>query len=551
MQQPAKLMRDIRKHSNGWLWISLPAAVFILLPIGVILVSLVGAPNENWGQIKQYMLRDYVLQSVWLVLGTGFFTVLIGASLAWLIAAYDFPMKAFFRWALMLPLAVPPYIAAYTYSNMLSYTGVVQKTLRSLGVSPNQAWFDIMSMKGAIFIFTMFLYPYVYMITRSFLERQSGAYIENARLLGRKPLAVFVRIALPLSRPAIAGGLTLVAFEALSDYGVVNYFGIRTFSTAIFTTWFGMYDIESATRLAAWFLVGVIGLMILERFLRGQRRFSATTSKSNPLVPARLKGLSGWAAAAFCVLVLALSFLVPVAQLFVWAGWTYADVMLTADFRRLTYNTVSVALLATAFIMLLAVVVGNVSRLMNNRFGYAIAKIMTTGYSVPGAIIAIGVLALFVRLDASLAPLYGWIGKGEAPLVLSMSLAMLVAAYIIRFTATGYNSIEAGFEKMGMKYTEASRMLGAGMTRTFFKVDLPLIKGSLLSGVILTFVEIVKELPLALLLRPFNFDTLATKAYQYGTDERIFSAAVPSLFIIGVGAISIVIFDHVGKRVVQ
>ncbi|EXX85341.1 iron ABC transporter, partial [Paenibacillus darwinianus] len=254
---------------------------------------------------------------------------------------------------------------------------------------------------------------------------------------------------------------------------------------------------------------------------------------------------------AFCGAVLIVSFLIPVTQLFVWAGWTYNDVLLTADFRQLTYNTVSVGLLATAVIMLLAVIVGNVSRMMNNRVGYAIAKITTTGYSVPGAIIAIGVLSLFIWLDERLAPLYGWMGKGEAPLVLSMSLVMLVVAYVIRFTATGYNSVEAGFEKIGMKYTEASRMLGAGITRTFFGVDLPLIKGSLLSGVILTFVEIVKELPLAMLLRPFNFDTLATKAYQYGSDERIFSAAVPSLFIIGVSTISIIIFHHVGKRVMQ
>lgn len=549
--RPATVERQIKKHINGWVIISVAGAAIVLLPLVTILLSVFQAPNENWSHITQYMLRDYVLQSVWLVLFSGAGTVLIGVSLAWLIAAYDFPLKSFFRWALMLPLAVPPYIAAFTYSNMLSFTGVVQTTLRSWGFQPNPALFDIMSMPGAVFIFTMFLYPYVFMITRAFLERQSGSYIDNARLLGRTPLSIFTQVVVPLSRPAIAGGVTLVAFEVLSDYGVVNYYGIQTFTTAIFKTWFGMYDLESATRLAAWFMFSILFLVVAERLMRRQRRFSATTSKGSPLIPKRLKGPSSWLATAFCTAVLALSFLIPIAQLIVWAGWTYDDVLATADFGRLTYNTVIAALMATVVIVALSVIVANTSRTLNNAYGFALAKMMTAGYSIPGAIIAIGVLSLFIGIDERLAPLYRAMGLGDSPLVLSLSLVMLVVAYIIRFMATGYNAVEAGFEKIGMKYTESSRMLGLGMTGTFFKVDLPLIRGSLFSGVILTFVEIVKELPLALLLRPFNFDTLATKAYQYASDERIFSAALPSLIIIGVSMTSIIIFHHLGKRVGQ
>ncbi len=549
--RPATVERQIKKHINGWVIISVAGAAIVLLPLVTILLSVFQAPNENWSHITQYMLRDYVLQSVWLVLFSGTGTVLIGVSLAWLIAAYDFPLKSFFRWALMLPLAVPPYIAAFTYSNMLSFTGVVQTTLRSWGFQPNPALFDIMSMPGAVFIFTMFLYPYVFMITRAFLERQSGSYIDNARLLGRTPLSIFTQVVVPLSRPAIAGGVTLVAFEVLSDYGVVNYYGIQTFTTAIFKTWFGMYDLESATRLAAWFMFSILFLVVAERLMRRQRRFSATTSKGSPLISKRLRGPSSWLATAFCTAVLALSFLIPIAQLIVWAGWTYDDVLATADFGRLTYNTVNAALMATVVIVALSVIVANTTRTLNNAYGFALAKMMTAGYSIPGAIIAIGVLSLFIGLDERLAPLYRAMGLGDSPLVLSLSLVMLVVAYIIRFMATGYNAVEAGFEKIGMKYTESSRMLGLGMTGTFFKVDLPLIRGSLFSSVILTFVEIVKELPLALLLRPFNFDTLATKAYQYASDERIFSAALPSLIIIGVSMTSIIIFHHLGKRVGQ
>ncbi|WP_027086199.1 ABC transporter permease [Cohnella panacarvi] len=550
MQQLARLLRDFKKHNNGWLWISLLAAAIILLPLLAILASVGKAPNENWSHITEYMLKDYVLQSVWLVLFTGILTVLLGVILAWLMAGHDFPLRKFFRWAMYLPLTIPPYIGAYTYGNMFSYTGTVQTTLRSMGIKLDQAYFDIMSMQGAVFIFTMFLFPYVYMITVSFLEKQSGSYIENARLLGRTPVAVFTRVVLPISRPAIVGGVTLVAFEVLSDYGVVNYYGIQTFTTAIFSTWFGMYDIESATRLAAFFMIGIVSLLALERLLRGHRKFSATTSKNSPLAPIRLKGISRWGATAFCLLVLAVSFVIPVGQLFVWAGWTYEEVLLTSDFLEMTFNTISVAFLATAFIMLLSIVVANMTRIMNNSFGAALAKVLTLGYSIPGAIVAIGVLSIFIWADERLAPLYSWMGRGDAPLILSLSLGMMVVAYIIRFTATGYNSVEVGFEKIGLKYMEASRMLGIGFTRTFFKVDLPLIKGALLSGTLLTFIEIVKELPLALLLRPFNFDTLATKSYQYASDERIFSAAVPSLFIIAVSLISIIVLHQAGKRVV-
>ena len=545
----ARITRKLQQHTNGWLVTSIAAAAILLLPLLAIAMSVFEAPNENWSHITQYMVRDYVLQSVWLVLFTGIATGGIGALLAWLIAAYDFPLKPFFRWALMLPLAVPPYIAAFTYSYMLSYTGIFQTTLRSWGITPNQAWFDIMSMPGAVFIFTMFLFPYVYMITRAFLERQSGSYIENARLLGHSPFSIFFRVILPLSRPALAAGVTLVGFEVLSDYGVVNYYGIQTFTTAIFKTWFGMYDIDSATRLAAWFMILIVFVILLERFLRRRRRFSATTSRISPLVPKRLRGVPAALATLFCTAVLSLSFLIPVGQLVVWTGWTFRDVAVTSDFGLLTFNTVKVALIATAIIMVLAVIVANASRTLNNAFGIALAKMMTVGYSIPGAIIAIGVMSLFILLDEKLAPLYRLLGLGESPLVLSMSIVMLIVAYVIRFMATGFNAVETGYEKIGMKFTESSRLLGLGMTRTFFKVELPLIRGSLLGGVILTFVEVVKELPLAMLLRPFNFDTLSTKAYQYASDERIFSAALPSLVIICVSLLSILLFHHLGKRV--
>ena len=290
------IKRNIKKEFNGWWIISLVGAVVILLPILFIFSSIFQEPNENWLHIRQYLLGNYVANTLTLVVLTSIFTAFLGVTLAWLIAAYDFPLKRFFRWGLMLPLSIPTFIAIYTYRTMLGYTGVIQSTLRNhFDYRMNPEWLTVSGIPGAVFIFSLFLYPYVYMITRAFLENQSTSYIESARLLGRKPLSVFYKVVLPLSRPAIIGGMVLVIYEVLGDYGVTSYLGIHTISTAIFQTWFRMYDVESAMRLAAWLMVIIVGIFILERLLRQRRRYHLS-NKSRPLVPVKLKGPAGIAA---------------------------------------------------------------------------------------------------------------------------------------------------------------------------------------------------------------------------------------------------------------
>ncbi|KAA9024210.1 ABC transporter permease [Niallia endozanthoxylica] len=543
------IKRNIKKEFNSWWIISIVGAVVILLPILFIFSSIFQEPNENWLQIQQYLLKNYVANTILLVVLTGIFTAFLGVSLAWLVAAYDFPLRRFFRWGLLLPLSIPTFIAAYTYRTMLGYTGVVQTTLRNrfdYQISPE--WLTVSGIGGAVFVFTFFLFPYVYMITRAFLENQSTSYIENARLLGRKPLAVFFKVVLPLSRPAIVGGTILVIYEVLGDYGVTSYLGIHTISTAIFQTWFGMYDVNSAMKLAAWLMVIIVGVFFLEKLLRQRRRYHIS-NKSRELVPIKLKGMASIAAFLYCGIVFLIGFLIPFFQLIVWANMTFHKVW-DETFFTLIYQTVLLAVISTIIILILAVVVANVCR-KNSSFSFILSKCVTTGYSIPGPIIAIGVLAMFIYLDQWLAPVYSSMGLGEAPLILSMSIVMLIVGYFIRFTATGFNAIEVGFEKMGTKYMEASRMLGLGVTKTFFKVDLPLLKGALISGFILTFVEICKELPLALLLRPFNFETLATKTFQYANDEQIYEASTSSLLIITISILSVIIFQIIGKRVKQ
>ena len=539
--------RNIKKEFNGWWMISLVGAVVILLPILFIFSSIFQEPNENWLQIQAYLLKNYVSNTFTLVVLTGILTAFLGVTLAWLTAAYDFPLKRFFRWGLILPLSIPTYIATYTYRTMLGYTGVVQSTLRNhFDYQMNPEWLTVSGIPGAVFIFSLFLYPYVFMITRAFLESQSTSYIESARLLGRKPLSVFLKVVLPLSRPAIVGGTVLVIYEVLGDYGVTSYLGIHTISTAIFQTWFRMYDVDSAMRLAAWLMVIIVGIFILERFLRQGRRYHLS-NKSKPLAPVKLKGMAGIAAFLYCGVVFLIGFLIPLVQLISWAILTF-DKIWDASFFTLINQTVYVAVISTVMILILSVVVANITR-SHSTFSFILSKCVTTGYSIPGPIIAIGVLAIFIALDEVLAPVYSNMGLGEAPLILSLSLIMLIVGYFIRFMATGFNAVEIGFEKVGTKYMEASRMLGLGVTKTFFKVDLPLIKGSIISGFVLTFVEICKELPLALLLRPFNFETLATKTYQYANDEQIHEASISSLLIIAISILSVIIIQMIGKRV--
>jgi len=542
-------MRSIYRYRlNGWLIASLIGAAGILLPILYVMTGLFRTPNANWSTVKQYLLTDYILGSAKLVLTTGVLATLLGVVLAWLIAGYKFPMRTFFRWALLLPLAVPPYIAAYTYSTMTSYTGVIQATLRNeFNVKLQPGIIEVMSLRGAIFVLTLFLFPYVFMIVYSFLARQSASYIENGKLLGYHGVSLLIKVVLPIARPAIISGLVLVVFEVLSDYGVANYFGVQTISTAIFQTWFGMYDVDSALRIAAWLMVIVVGIFVMERFFRRNRRYAVTTTQNRPLALQQLKGAKAWFAFLFCMIVFLIAFLVPVVQLIVWSLWTYEKVW-TIQFLSLIGNTVSGAVIATVIVLLFSLFAARTVRMLPSTWSYAVARLMTAGYAVPGAIIAIGVLAVCIQADAWLSPIYHLLGEPEGSLVLSMSLAMLIIGYVIRFMATGFHAIEAGYEKTPRSYSEASQMLGRGSIRTFLTVEFPLIKGAVLTGAVLTFVEVVKELPLTLLLRPFNHETLATRTFQYAMDERIYEAALPSLLLILISLVSVLFLFKMEKE---
>nr|WP_316571500.1 iron ABC transporter permease [Neobacillus sp. YIM B06451] len=539
--------RFVKQQLNIWSLLSLVLIILILIPNIIIGAQLFSEPNENWQHIKDYLLVDYIRNTLVIIFFTGIATTVIGTSLAWLITMYDFPLRNFLKWALILPLAIPPYIAAYTYHGIVNYTGVIQTTLRnSFDMTVNQKYFNIMNIQGAVFIFTVCLFPYVYTITKSFFQNQSSSMIENARLLGGSSLGIFFRVALPISKASIVGSVTLVILEVLNDFGVVGYFGIQTFSTAIFRTWYGMKDLDSALKLAGSLMLLVIIVLVLEKILRGRKRYSFSTTKVRPVQPKKLKGIKAWLVFAYTFGIFSIAFIIPLLQLVRWAFMTYEKV-LNKDFLILTYNSIYVAAIAAIIIVIIALVISNYTRLQQGLVAKFFSRVTTLGYSIPGAAIAIAFIMIFLWLDTTNKELLAAI-KMEPTIVWRTTLVMLVSAYIIRFLAIGYNSIETGFEKVGNSYTEASRMLGSSTIKTFFRVDLPMIKGAVFSGFILVFVDILKELPLTLFLQPFNFSTLATQAYKYANDERVQEASLASLLIILLSGIFIFFFHKLADK---
>ncbi|MCF6094057.1 iron ABC transporter permease [Microaerobacter geothermalis] len=539
-----RLIQQLKLQLNIWAILSFLIILIILLPNLMIGLQVFSEPNENWQHIKDYLLKDYVYNTLVLILFTGIAASVIGTSLAWVISVYKFPLRNFLKWGLILPLAIPPYIGAYTYQGMLSYTGIIQSTLRnSFDIQLDQKYFDIMTMQGTVFIFTIFLFPYVYSITKSFLSNQSASFLENARLLGGSPLGIFFRVVLPISRAAIVAGASLVILEVLNDYGVVKYYGIQTLSTAIFQTWFGMGDLDSAFKLAGTLMSIVMIILVLEKILRGRKRYSYSTSKIRPIQPQPVKGVAAWLVFAYCFGIFSIAFLIPFIQLTFWMFMTFEKII-SPEFTTLIMNSIFVSTTAASVIVLIALIVANYTRLQGGFIAKLFSKITVLGYSIPGAVIAIAIITLFLTIDRIIFSISASFNLTPV-FVLSTSLLMLVSAYIIRFLALGYNSVEAGFEKIGNRFTEASRTLGVPITETFFKVDLPMMKGAIFSGFILVFVDILKELPLTLILQPFNFSTLATKAFQYANDEMVNEAALASMLIILISGACIFSFHKI------
>jgi iron(III) transport system permease protein len=531
---------------NKWTGYSLLILLLVATPLFTIFIKLFDSPGDSWSHIANNLLLGYFQNTVLLLLGVAAMTFLLGVSTAWLVSNYEFPGRKYFEWLLILPLGFPGYIMAYTYVGLLDYTGPLQVFLRNtFDIQVKGSLVDIMNLPGAIFILSITLFPYVFLITRSSFLQQSKTLQEASFLLGANRFKTFFKVALPMARPAIVAGIALASMEVLNDYGTVKYFGVNTFTTGIFRAWFSMGDSSTAIYLAAILMVFVFVILYLESLQRGNRQYSAVNGIQKPT--ARVHPTLGKKIfyTSICTSIFLISFLFPFLQLVNWVSLTYTKVV-NQDFFLLIFRSFGLAAVSGIFIVILSIVLLYALRLSPFKWVKNITKIATLGYAIPGAVIAVGVMIPFIAMDKWV---YGNLFSSQvAGLFFSGTLFALVFAYIVRFMAVGYNPVEAGFQKIGIHVNEASRLLGARSTRTLWKIDLPLIKTSLVSGILLVFVDVLKELPLTLILRPFNYQTLATKAFDMATNEMIAESANAALIIILTGIIPIIFLNRLIKK---
>ncbi|NEV64663.1 ABC transporter permease [Thiorhodococcus minor] len=535
------------RRSEGRLWSagSVGLALLMAVPVLVILGFVLVPAGDSWRHLAATVLPGYVANSLLLMLGVALGTLIGGVGTAWLTSMCQFPGRGLLEWALLLPMAMPAYIIAYTYTGMLDYAGPLQTALRALtGWGYGDYWMpEVRSLAGAAVMLSLVLYPYVYLLTRAAFLGQSICVLDVSRTLGSGPWQSFYRVALPLARPAIVAGLSLALMETLADYGTVKYFGVQTFTTGIFRTWYGLGDTAGAAQLSALLLGLVIVLVALEKGSRRHARYHHTSQRHQAIRRHRLHGWRAALALTFCALPVLLGFLIPAGQLGIWA-LTVAEEAYDARFLRLTLNSLGLAAAAALLALGLALLLGYAKRLHPSPAVLASVRLAGLGYALPGTVIAIGVIIPFAWLDNSIDAWMRATFGVSTGLLLSGTLAALLFAYLVRFLAVSLQTVEAGLGKIRPSTDDAARALGLRPAGVLWRVHVPLLRGTLLTAALLVFVDVLKELPATLILRPFNFNTLAVRAFELASDERLADSAPAALMIVGAGLIPVILLSR-------
>jgi iron(III) transport system permease protein len=520
-------------------------AALLALPVIVVVLNVFAPSSGTWAHLAATVLPEYVANSLGLLAGVAYGVVTIGVTSAWLTTMCQFPGRRLLEWGLLLPMAVPAYVMAYAYTDLLQFAGPVQTALRAwMDWGPGDYWFpDVRSLTGAVAMLSFVLYPYVYLLARAAFLEQSESMLEVAHASGYGAWRTFAHVALPLARPGIVAGTALALMETLADFGTVSYFGVHTFTTGIYRAWFSLGDHVAAAQLSAMLLGFVIVVLLAERLSRGRAVFHNTTQRTRLPYPYRLGGLKGFVAFTACFIPLALGFFVPVAILL--------DHALTSEgagfgprYLDFTFNTVTLALCTAALAVVLALLVGYAARTSRSRWVGTAHRIAGLGYAVPGAVIAVGVLIPVTRLDHALSGLVEWITGAPSGLILTGGIAALVYAYLVRFFALSLQTIDAGLAKVTPNMDAAARSLGLGPAATLVRVHAPLLWRSTVVASLLVFVDVMKELPATFVMRPFNFDTLAVQAFNFASDERLAEASAAGLTIVAAGLLPILLLSR-------
>ncbi len=535
--------RASRPSIDKWSAATVILCCFLLGPVAALLLAAFGDSGGLWGHLVDTVLATYVTNTLLLMGGVGSVAMVFGVSSAWVISRYDFAGRDMLEWMLLLPAAIPAYIIAYCYTDFFEYAGPVQSALRAAfgWQSPRDYFFpEIRSVGGAVLVMASVLYPYIYMVTRIAFRLTPASLFEIALVHNKSQ---FWHVGLPLARPAIVAGLALVMMEVVSDFGTVEYFAVQTITLGIFNVWLGMNNLVAAAQISSVGFLFILGLLGLELYARSRQQYVSTSRAQNSLAPLPTSTGGTCVCWALCLIPLSFGFFIPLGVLlrFVLRGDVMADFL---AIQPVVVNTMLVAIAAAFFIMLIASVIVLTAAFRAGPKLRKLALMSSTGYAFPGTILAIGVLVYAGYIDHLLRLISGgWISSF---LIASMGLLML--AYLVRFQAVGYGAMLSGVRRLPENLMSASRVLGHGYGASLRQVILPLLKSSFLAGLMLVFVDIMKELPMTLLLRPFDFETLATHTYQFAKDEMLEQAALPALMIVVTGLIPVILMSAMLRR---
>ena len=532
-----------RPSIDKWSLVTVILCCFLLGPVAALLLAASGDSGGLWEHLVDTVLATYVINTLLLMGGVGGVAIVFGISSAWVISRYDFAGRGVFEWMLLLPAAIPAYIIAYCYTDFFEYAGPVQSALRTTfgWQTPRDYYFpEIRSLGGAVLVMASVLYPYIYMVTRIAFRLTPASLFEIALVHNKSQ---FWYVGLPLARPAIVAGLALVMMEVVSDFGTVEYFTVQTITLGIFNVWLGMNNLVAAAQISLIGFLFILGLLGLELYARSRQQYVSTSRTQNSLAPLPTTRLGTFICWLLCLIPISLGFFIPLGVLlqFVLHGDVIAEFL---AIQPVVANSVTVALAAAVFIMLVASLIVLTAAFRGGSKLRKLALISSTGYAFPGTILAIGVLIYAGYID----DLLRFISGGVISSFLIAGLGLLMLAYLVRFQAVGYGAILSGVRRLPENLMSASRVLGHGYGASLRQIILPLLKSSFIAGLMLVFVDIMKELPMTLLLRPFDFETLATYTYQFAKDEMLEKAALPSLMIVITGLIPVIFMSTMLRR---
>ncbi|EOB6260568.1 ABC transporter permease [Vibrio fluvialis] len=528
-----------------WKTSSVALATLLVLPILAIFFTAIGQTDDVFAHLMSTVMPTYAFNTVVLTLSVMALALLFGIPSAWLMAMCRLPGEKVLQWALVLPLAIPGYIVGYIFTGWFDYAGPIQIWLRAqTGWMAGEYYFpDIRSLAGASIVLALVLYPYVYLMCRAAFMEQNVSLLQSARLLKCSPWESFRRISLPLVRPSIAVALSLVAMETVGDFGTVSYFAVNTLTTAVYDTWMNYSNLTAAAKISAVMLVIVLLLLSAERYSRRRQKLYQSQFNSHEDFRYALRGWKKWLALLWCWGLVCVAFIFPLLQLLSYA-YTYFEQSWTAEFREYALNSLQVSLSAAVIGVAVALVVNFYSRLKSNRVSVALMRLSSMGYAVPGTVLAIGVMVPVLTLDHAVNDVAKAMQWGRPGLIFSGTMFAIIFALIVRFSAVAIGSIESSLNKISPSLDMAARTMGCQANAMLWRVHLPLVRrGALIAG-LLVFIESMKELNAALLLRPFNFETLATYVYNYASDEHLELAALPAVLLVLVGLIPLVVVNR-------